>query len=127
MGDRVKGPRFDGQGKQIEPGQVLATAEVLDRSRAAFETEALPPFSVKGKAKPVQAYGVGPLATGGRIEESFSDFPLVGRGEELDALRTALAQAEKGSGRVIEIVGEPKRPYSSFVKGYETLPVRIAA
>ena len=27
----------------------------------------------------------------------------------------------------IEIVGEPKRPYSSFVKGYETLPVRISA
>ena len=27
----------------------------------------------------------------------------------------------------IEVVGEPKRPYSSFVKGYETLPVRISA
>ena len=25
----------------------------------------------------------------------------------------------------IEVVGEPTRPYSSFVKGYETLPVRI--
>jgi hypothetical protein len=23
------------------------------------------------------------------------------------------------------VVGEPKRVYSSFVKGYETLPVRI--
>ena len=28
---------------------------------------------------------------------------------------------------VIEVVGEPKRVYSSFVKGYETLPVRIHA
>jgi cytochrome P450 len=27
----------------------------------------------------------------------------------------------------IDVVGEPKRPYSSFVKGYETLPVRISA
>ena len=27
----------------------------------------------------------------------------------------------------IEVIGEPKRVYSSFVKGYETLPVRIAA
>ena len=26
----------------------------------------------------------------------------------------------------IEVMGEPKRVYSSFVKGYETLPVRIA-
>jgi cytochrome P450 len=27
----------------------------------------------------------------------------------------------------IEVVGEPKRPYSSFVKGYDYLPVRISA
>jgi hypothetical protein len=26
----------------------------------------------------------------------------------------------------IEMVDEPRRVYSSFVKGYETLPVRIA-
>jgi hypothetical protein len=25
------------------------------------------------------------------------------------------------------VVGQPKRVYSSFIKGYETLPVRIAA
>jgi hypothetical protein len=25
------------------------------------------------------------------------------------------------------VVGEPRRPYSSFIKGYESLPVRIAA
>ncbi len=28
---------------------------------------------------------------------------------------------------VIEVVGEPRRVYSSFIKGFETLPVRIAA
>ena len=28
--------------------------------------------------------------------------------------------------KVIEVVGEPKRVYNCFVKGYETLPVRIA-
>jgi cytochrome P450 len=27
----------------------------------------------------------------------------------------------------IEVVGEPKRVYSSFIRGYETLPVRISA
>ena len=26
----------------------------------------------------------------------------------------------------IEVMGEPKRVYSSFVKGYETLPVRVS-
>ena len=25
----------------------------------------------------------------------------------------------------IEVVGEPKRVFSNFIKGYETLPVRI--
>jgi cytochrome P450 len=25
----------------------------------------------------------------------------------------------------IEVVGEPKRVYSSFIRGYESLPVRI--
>jgi cytochrome P450 len=28
---------------------------------------------------------------------------------------------------VIDVMGEPRRVYSSFVKGYETLPVRIPA
>ena len=27
----------------------------------------------------------------------------------------------------IEVMAEPKRVYSSFVKGYESLPVRIAS
>jgi hypothetical protein len=27
----------------------------------------------------------------------------------------------------IEVMGEPKRVYSSFIRGYETLPVRINA
>jgi hypothetical protein len=27
----------------------------------------------------------------------------------------------------IEVPGEPRRVYSSFIKGYETLPVRIPA
>ena len=30
-------------------------------------------------------------------------------------------------GERIDVVEEPKRVYSSFIKGYETLPVRIAA
>ena len=29
--------------------------------------------------------------------------------------------------KTIEVMDEPKRIYSNFVKGYETLPVRIAA
>ena len=39
-------------------GEVYATPGVLDRSRPVFATRALEPFSVKGKAQPVQAYAV---------------------------------------------------------------------
>ncbi len=45
-------------GKAIE-GQILATEAALARSRTRFETEELPPFSVKGKAKPVRAFDSG--------------------------------------------------------------------
>ncbi len=34
------------------PGQIYATADVLDRSNTLFETTELEPFAVKGKAKP---------------------------------------------------------------------------
>src|SRR5439155_12734626 len=41
------------------PGQLLVTASALARSRTTFETEWLPPFLVKGKAKLVDAASVG--------------------------------------------------------------------
>jgi cytochrome P450 len=40
-------------------------------------------------------------------------------------LRIVWEEILKRFGKV-EVVGEPRRVYSSFVKGYETLPVRIA-
>ena len=44
---------------KAEPGQIYATADVLDRSNTLFETTKLEPFTVKGKAAPVQAWSVG--------------------------------------------------------------------
>ena len=44
---------------RAEAGQILATSDVLERSRTPFETESLEPFYVKGKRLPVQAYEVG--------------------------------------------------------------------
>ena len=41
------------------PGQIFATAEVLDASGTRFATNELEPFMVKGKAKPVQAWARG--------------------------------------------------------------------
>ena len=87
------------------PAQILATAGVLEPARSPFATEPLPPFMVKGKARPVQAYAVGGLrpVPGG---ENVS-LALVGRDEELELLRGAVAAARTGSGSVVELRGEP--------------------
>ena len=51
---------------KAEPGLIYATADVLDRSNTLFETTELEPFAVKGKAKPVNAWAVGPASARGR-------------------------------------------------------------
>ena len=86
------------------PAQILATAGVLESTRSPFATEPLPPFMVKGKARPVQAYAVGGLrpVPGG---ENVS-LALVGRHDELELLRGAVAAARTGSGSVVELRGE---------------------
>ena len=85
-------------------GTVLSTAAVLDRSYTLFATEAVPPFHVKGKTAPVQAYALGP-AEGINLEVR-STLPFVGREAEVERLETALSSATTGKGRVILIEAE---------------------
>lgn len=88
------------------PGEIYATAEVLDRSNTLFSTRELEPFSVKGKARPVQAWSVGP-ATGSRSRHSaLQDAPPIGRDREIGVLRAAAASAREGNGVAIDLVGE---------------------
>jgi class 3 adenylate cyclase/tetratricopeptide (TPR) repeat protein len=87
------------------PGQILATAGVLDPARSQFAIEPLPPFMVKGKARPVQAYAVGGLRPVPGGEDA--SLALIGRDEELDRLRAAVAAARAGSGSLVELRGEP--------------------
>ncbi len=94
---------------KAQPGQVLVTTEVLERSKVTFGTVALEPFMVKGKAKPVQAFELGEVEGVGRdlpavVEDAQS--PLVGRDRELAILADHLERARTGSGAIVEIVGE---------------------
>ena len=92
---------------KAEPGLIYATADVLDRSNTIFGTVKLAPFPVKGKAQPIQAWSVGP-AQGSRSRlVSLQRLPLIGREAELGVMRKALADARAGTGRLIEVVGEP--------------------
>ena len=63
------------------PGEIYATATVLDQARTQFATDTLEPFSVKGKSEPVQAYRVG--APTGSKSEAYGTLPFRGRDREL--------------------------------------------
>src|SRR6202012_3182303 len=87
-------------------GHVYATRDVLRYAKTRFEETPLEPFSVKGKSRPVQAWDVGPpLRTASQIRATPA-LPLVGRDRELNLLRDAAAQAGRGAGTVIALVGE---------------------
>jgi class 3 adenylate cyclase/tetratricopeptide (TPR) repeat protein len=88
-----------------EPGQILSTEEVLDRCRAKFDSTALEPVQVKGKARPVQAHRVGPVI-GSREARAEVSVPLVGREQEMAVLTAALASTRGGRGGVVEVVGD---------------------
>ena len=111
------------------PGHILATPEVVDLSSSTFEIEPVPPFTVKGKAKPVHAVDVG-ARLGARTVEAGGGFPLVGRRHEMATWRGRVAAARAGSGSVVELVGEPGvgksrlvEEFISVIEGMEMLSV----
>ena len=91
---------------KASPGQIVVSPDVLSRSRTSFATEELEPFMVKGKAKPVRAFLLGPVA-GERTDAQVDDVPFVGRRAELEALVGHASAAAAGDGRLVEVVGAP--------------------
>ena len=96
------------------PGQVLATADVLDRSAVRFATTPLEPFMVKGKRRPVTAFAVGAAvrARDHRIDR----LPLTGVDQELADLEADLDAVRAGAGRVVDIVGDQGTGKSRLVE-----------
>ena len=87
------------------PDSVFCTRSVLDRSRTLFEHVAVPPFMVKGKAKPVEAFAVG-AARGERTEIAATNLPLVGRCDEVRQFRAALRSVESGTGSLVQVIAD---------------------
>jgi class 3 adenylate cyclase/tetratricopeptide (TPR) repeat protein len=98
-----------------EPGEVLATREVMSRSRTVFVTGDVEPFPVKGKAQPIHAVSVGP-PVGETAEAALADDTFVGRDAEMAKLRRALNAARAGQGSLVEVVGEPGMGKSRLVQ-----------
>jgi class 3 adenylate cyclase/tetratricopeptide (TPR) repeat protein len=91
--------------QRAEPGEVLTTGVVLKRSATLFDVKELPPFTVKGKARPVEAYSVGAIR-GWAKTYTGQELPLIGREGEMGTLFSACESARKGDGAFIEVVGE---------------------
>lgn len=106
------------------PGDVLATAPVLDRAATQFATEALEPFLVKGKSEPVQAYRVG-AATGQKAVTAGS-LPFRGRDKELTVLLHAAEWAADGRGGVALVEAERGAGKTRLLTElYGTLPAEM--
>ena len=88
---------------KAEAGQILSTEIVLNRSRTLFDTVPIAPFAAKGKAEPVRASIVGPIA--GVKEQQRGEMPLVGRDGELRAVLEVVEQARSGIGSIVDITG----------------------
>ena len=117
MGDTVNlAARLTGR---AEPGEILATGEVLERSRTRFETSPQP-FLMKGKERAITAYSVG-VVTGVVDEEQPQALPIVGREQELAELRAAVDAARTRQHQVVELVGEPGIGKSRLVEELKTM------
>jgi len=91
-----------------EPGTILITEGTYRLIAPLFETEALGPIEVRGKAEPVSVYRVlsAKAAAGKPRGIAGLESPLVGREAEFSALQGALERLRAGMGGIITIVGE---------------------
>ena len=96
------------------PSHVLATEAVVMRVRTPFATVRHEPFTVKGRSEPVNAFDIG-RAGAQRAEVRRDDGPFVGREREMSLLTDAVASSRRGTGRVVELVGEPGHGKSRLV------------
>jgi tetratricopeptide (TPR) repeat protein len=104
MGDAVNvAARME---QTAEPGTVQITAETQRLVGPYFEVASRGAVEVKGKAEPVQAYGV--VARNARVGPTFRGrvAPLVGREREMTELRRAIEETLDGRGQVVSLIAE---------------------
>jgi class 3 adenylate cyclase/tetratricopeptide (TPR) repeat protein len=90
---------------RADPGDLLATADVLERAQSRFE--ASPQLLLlKGKEQTVTAYRVG-VALGEKEHEPRAELPLIGREPEMAALALAASGARVRRQQLVELVGDP--------------------
>jgi class 3 adenylate cyclase/tetratricopeptide (TPR) repeat protein len=106
---------------------VLITAETLRFAEGYIEVDPLGAVPVKGLAEPIEVYevkGAGPVRTRLQASAARGLTRFVGRDAEIEQLRAALDQAERGSGQVVAVIGEPgvgkSRLFHEFTSSHRT-------
>jgi predicted ATPase len=91
-----------------EPGTVLITEDTHKLIADLFETQALGPIQVKGRAESVSVYRVLAPREVPRQEWDVAglESPLVGRQAELGKLQEAIEQLRAGVGGIVTLVGD---------------------
>jgi class 3 adenylate cyclase/tetratricopeptide (TPR) repeat protein len=103
-------PNLAARLQSIAPSQaVLVDAATYDGLKAGFVLEELPLLTLKGFLEPVHAWRVlEPRRRQSRFSaRGVAGQPIVGRDRELTVLFDAWRRAEKGSGQVMLVSGEP--------------------
>jgi class 3 adenylate cyclase/tetratricopeptide (TPR) repeat protein len=99
------------------PGEILIGDSTYRLVREAVLVEPLEPLQLKGKTQPVRAWRLLGVLTGAPAFARRLDAPMVGRGQELERLRTAFEQAAREREcRVINVIGTAGIGKSRLVK-----------
>ncbi|MDQ1402782.1 MAG: hypothetical protein QOG03_1098 [Actinomycetota bacterium] len=100
-----------------EPGQLLATAEVLDDCDTHFAATEQPAFRAKGKSAPLATFAVGePLDHSNDEDPSELLLPLCARQPELERMQGLVDAAAAGKGGAAELVGDAGMGKSRLVE-----------
>lgn len=109
------------------PGSILTTAETLHLAEDYVQVKGLGPRVVKGLDEPVEVYELVGASTGhSRLKAAAARglTQFVGRSDELEQLRQALAHASAGHGQVVAVIGEPgigkSRLFWEFTRSHRT-------
>lgn len=91
-----------------QPGEILIGEQTRSLSRGAIEAEPVEPLALKGKAELVNAYRLLGVTEGAPAFETRLDAPLVGRRDELAAMRAVFDRAvSERRCRLVTVLGPP--------------------
>jgi predicted ATPase/class 3 adenylate cyclase len=86
--------------------EAWTTPDLLERSKAVFETKPVGALVLKGKAEPVDAVSVGSVVEQAQPATRSRRLPLVDRQRELPVLEASLVPVKMGFGSFVELIGD---------------------